>query len=510
MKRIYQPKSIALGLAAMAIAATLYAAVDKPDPASEASTTRSTSSARDLSNAFRAATQEVLPSVVMIESRPTATEEHAAYDPKQEKRPKYSEPQGKDPLDDKLHNLPFGKSRPRLDSHDAPSRREGGMGSGVIYDASGLILTNHHVIAGSGELTVRLADGREFVAAEVWSDSKTDIAVIRIEGAANLVAATLGDSDDLEIGDWVLALGQPFGLESTVTAGIISAKHRGIGITEREDFLQTDAAINPGNSGGPLINLDGEVIGINTAISSRTGGNDGIGFAVPTNIARWVATQLTTTGSVERAYVGVAIQAMTPALASRFHVEPREGVLVTEVLPNTPASAAGLQAGDVVVLYAGLPVNTPSELQLHVERSQVGTPQPVTVVRQGTRMDLSLTPGAQSADTRDVKRGESQDAAKSQAGALSAWGVEVGTLEDSVAERLEFPGVQGALITAVQQGSAADRAGLESGMVITRVNRTPSRSIDDIAAALRAGDSNEDVLLLVRTQQGSRFVVLAR
>ena len=194
----------------------------------------------------------------------------------------------------------------------------GGIGSGVIIDESGIMLTNNHVVAGDGEITVRTHDGREFVASNVWTDPKTDLAVVKIEDASDLVAATLGDSEQVEIGDWVMALGQPFGLESTVTAGIISAKHRGIGITARENFLQTDAAINPGNSGGPLVNLRGEVVGINTAIHSRSGGNDGIGFAIPSNLARWVSDQLVSTGTVKRAYLGVGIQPVTQDLAKQL------------------------------------------------------------------------------------------------------------------------------------------------------------------------------------------------
>ena len=200
---------------------------------------------------------------------------------------------------------------------------------------------------------VRLTDGREFPVAETKTDAKTDLAIVRIKGAKNLKAAKLGDSDKLAVGDWVLALGNPFGLEGTVTAGIISAKGRGLRITDRADFLQTDAAINPGNSGGPLVDLDGEVVGINTAISSSSGGNMGVGFAVPANMAKWVSDQLVRSGAVERARLGVGIQAITQSLADQFGVGVHEGVLVTDVFPDTPGAKAGLKPGDVIVKYAG-------------------------------------------------------------------------------------------------------------------------------------------------------------
>ena len=272
------------------------------------------------------------------------------------------------------------------------------MGSGVVIDADGLILTNNHVVAGGGEVTVRFHDGREYKAAQVWTDPKTDIAVVKLDGVSDLVTAKMADSDSVAIGDWVLALGQPFGLESSVTAGIISAKHRGIGITARENFLQTDAAINPGNSGGPLVNLDGEVIGINTAISSRSGGNDGIGFAVPINLAKWVAQQLAEGGTVQRAYLGVGIQPVTQKLADQYHVKPGLGVVVTETFPNTPASKAGLESGDVIVEYAGIRVDSPSELQVVVERSEIGRPHVLSIVRGGKQMDLKFTPEVQPSE----------------------------------------------------------------------------------------------------------------
>ena len=260
-------------------------------------------SANNLSTAFRTVANRVLPAVVAIENRPSmAWQQAGQVQPSQEGLPDGSggeNPFKGTPLEDMFRGYQFrrgpsGDSQPGGHMQRQPS--PGGIGSGVIIDTSGIVLTNNHVVAGGGEVTVKTQDGREFTAVEVWTDPKTDVAVVKID-ATNLVAAPLGDSDVVEIGDWVLALGQPFGLESTVTAGIISAKNRTMGITDRENFLQTDAAINPGNSGGPLVNLRGEVIGINTAISSRSGGNEGIGFAVPSNLARWVSNQLVSSGT---------------------------------------------------------------------------------------------------------------------------------------------------------------------------------------------------------------------
>jgi serine protease Do len=376
-----------------------------------------------------------------------------------------------------------------------------------VINPSGVILTNNHVVAGDGELRVRLHDGREFIATNVWTDPKTDVAIVKID-ASGLVAAQLGDSDLVSVGEWVLALGQPFGLEDTVTAGIISAKHRGVGIADRESFLQTDAAINPGNSGGPLVNLDGEVIGINTAISSRSGGSNGVGFAVPINLAKWVGDQLTRDGVVHRAYLGVGIQPVTAALAKQLDVRPMEGVVVTEVMPKTPAAQAGLQSGDVIVEYAGLAVSSPSGLQLLVERSELGKRHELTVIRDGKRITLSFVPEQQPDDlgvAANSIRGEESGQGHPR---LDAWGLEVAPLEPNVAEQLGMSDVQGVVITGVQPGGLADSAGLASGMVITQVNRQPVKSLDSFLESMKRASADDGVLLLVRTQQGARFVVL--
>jgi serine protease Do len=369
------------------------------------------------------------------------------------------------------------------------------------------VLTNNHVVAGDGEITVRTHDGRKFSTSNVWTDPKTDLAVIKIEGATNLKAATLGDSDQAEIGDWVIALGQPFGLESTVTAGIISAKHRGIGITARENFLQTDAAINPGNSGGPLVSLRGEVIGINTAIHSRSGGNNGIGFAVPSNLARWVSDQLINTGTVKRAYLGVGIQPVTGDLADALAVEPRGGVVVTDVYPDTPAAKAGLKSGDVIVRFGDKPVATPQALQLAVERSSIGQDLTIEIVRDGKTMELTYQAAEQPGDfAAKMDGGEPSSRGKRMEGL----GIEISPMDSDVAKRLGMEGTEGVVITSIRDGSGASKAGLAVGMVIVEVERQKVSSVAEFSEAIQnsRGDSDDGILLLVRTANGSRFVVV--
>src|SRR5271157_4905367 len=345
--------------------------------------------ARALSQSFREAVKAVQPAVVMIKSEaamPVKLDGQAPGD--DDSFGQFGEPLG---------NMPelrkFFKNMPR-----APHHGEGGVGSGLIIDRSGVILTNAHVVRDGREITVRLHDGREYKATKVHADPKADLAVLRIEGADNLTAAKLGNSDRVEVGDWVLALGNPFGLEGTVTAGIISAKGRGIGMAEREDYIQTDAAINPGNSGGPLVNLDGEVIGINTAISSNSGGNEGVGFAIPINLAKWVAKQLTDGETVHRARLGVLIQPLTHELAQQFGMKTYEGVLVAGVSPDSPAAKVGFKAGDVIVEFAGKAVASPQDLQGLVEQSPIGKQQTVVVVRDGKRMELVVSPTETTGD----------------------------------------------------------------------------------------------------------------
>ena len=444
---------------------------------------------RALSQSFREVVKAVQPAVVMIKSE-------AAMPVKLE---------GQTPGDDDslgpFGNMPelrkFFKDMPR-----APRHGQGGLGSGLIIDASGVILTNAHVVRDGREITVRLHDGREYKATKVHTDLKADLAVLRIEGADHLTAVKLGNSDDAEVGDWVLALGNPFGLEGTVTAGIISAKGRGIGLNERESFIQTDAAINPGNSGGPLVNLDGEVIGINTAISSSSGGNEGVGFAIPINLAKWVAKQLTDGDTVHRARLGVMIQPLTHELAQQFGTKVHEGVLVAGVSPDSPAAKVGFKAGDVIVEFAGKAVASPQELQGLVEQSPIGKEQTVVVLREGKRVELKVSPTETAGDT--VASGDNA----AHGSTLDKLGMEAQNLTPDLAAKLQINSEQGVVVTDVQAGSVAGRAGLASGMVIVEANRHAVKSVEDLSKAMDDKSLAKGVLLLVRTEQGSRFLVI--
>lgn len=447
--------------------------------------------ANDLSAAFRYASGKVMPAVVMIRSQPGDTQK--ITDESNQGMPEDLPPQ--------LRKF-FGENMPHS-PRQQPAPRGEGMGSGVIIDASGVILTNNHVVQG-GKITVRLQDGREFKAIDVKTDPKTDLAVVRIDGAGKLPVATLANSDAVQIGDWVLAVGAPFGLKETVTAGIISAKSRGIGINEREDFLQTDAAINPGNSGGPLVNIRGEIIGINTAISSRSGGNEGIGFSVPSNVAKWVSTQLMKDGTVHRAFLGVGIQPVTSELSKQLGLSMVRGALITEVRPNSAAATAGLETGDVILEFAKQPVNGPRELQNVVERAALDQQHELVVYRQGERKVLMVS--LQTAF--DTKANSPKGQGSKQPASMNCFGMELNTLTDEVSAQLGLEGKHGVVITAIKPGSMAEQAGLREGMVISRVGKAEIKSLSDFQNAMKNAKTQDGVLLLVHTQQGSQFLVL--
>ncbi len=464
--------------------------------------------AKAVSNAFRAAADGVLPAVVAIENRPKATpaNETTRQDPFGGENPFKGTP-FEDFFNDSApfgQNSPFGHV-PRMHPNSAVV----GIGSGVIIDPSGIILTNNHVVEGGGNVTVRLQDGRQFKATEVKADPKTDIAIVRIEGASDLTAAKLGDSDQVQVGDWVVALGQPFGLTSTVTTGIISATHRDIGINSRENFFQTDAAINPGNSGGPLVNLDGQVIGINTAITTRSGGNEGIGFAVPSNLAHWVSDQLVEYGTVRRAYLGVGIQPVTAKLAEQFGVQPKEGVVVTQVFPDSPAAKAGLKSGDVLTQFDGTPITTAQELQRLVEKSESGTSHTLTIVRDGATQDLTFAPEAEP-ENYGLATGRHHGSSGGQASpGIDALGLAISDLTPALAQQLGIDAqTTGAVVTQIERGSVAAQAGLRPGMVIAEVNHQPVGSAAEARKALEDASLDKGVLLLLQTDNGSLYVVL--
>ena len=464
-----------------------------------------------MSQAFHAAAEQVLPAVVTITTRPNVV--------KISKGSNSAPEEG----DDNTEEIPFGfNGSPFGDMLKDPQLRQffkgyhgmpniphevSGSGSGVIVDPSGIILTNNHVVAGGGDVTVRLSDGREFKATGIKTDPKSDLAILRIDAGGSLPAARLGRSSEVEVGDWVLALGQPFGLEGTVTAGIVSAKGRGLGITDREDFIQTDAAINPGNSGGPLVSIDGEVIGINTAISTSSGGYQGVGFAVPIDLAKWVGGQLEQSGTVRRAYLGVMIQPVTQEVAEQFKVKVHSGVLVREVRNNTPAAKAGVQPGDVILQFAGHPVNDPRQLQNIVEESPIGSSHPMLLLRDGKEITINVTCNELPADAT-VATSPSSHHEGGNGSSFDQLGIQAETLTGALAEQLGVKADSGVAISEVRPGSPAAMAGLAKGMVITQANRKPVKSLADLRKALESRPLSEGLMLMVRTEEGNRMVML--
>jgi serine protease Do len=389
--------------------------------------------AKQLSKAFHDAARRASPSVVMVLNMPAAAKPAAEHKrtPGEDSEEMPFGFQGT-PFGDLFKHNPdlrhFFKELPHGGSPESPEHGTIGAGSGVIVDPAGVILTNNHVVRGGGQIMVRLSDGREFKAFDIKTDPTTDLALLHIKSKEPLPAAKLGDSKEVEVGDWVLALGEPFGLEGTVTAGIISAKGRGIGINEREDYLQTDAAINPGNSGGPLVNLDGEVIGINTAISSNSGGYQGVGFAIPINLAKWVGEELVKYGTVHRAYLGVMIQPVSQSLAEQFNVKTHEGVLVTQLQPNSPAAKAGLRVGDVILDFAGKAVSSPHELQSMVEMCKANSTEQLTILRNGKHMTLNVV-CAERPTNMTVARSGRQSQGNAEPSSFKKLGIQAGELQ---------------------------------------------------------------------------------
>jgi serine protease Do len=381
--------------------------------------------------------------------------------------------------------------------------RQQGLGSGVIVTKDGYILTNNHVVDNAEQVKVTLQDGREFNAKVIGRDPKSDIAVIKID-AKNLPAVSMADSEKVQVGDIVLAVGNPFGVGQTVTTGIVSATGRGnLGIEDYEDFIQTDAAINPGNSGGALVDVEGRLIGINTAIYSRTGGNQGIGFAIPSDLARNVMDSLISYGSVARGYLGVMIQDVTPALAKEFKLKDTSGALVGDVVPRGPAAKAGLKDGDVVLEYNGKNVVDSRRLRLAVGETKPGTTVPMKILRNGETKTLEVTvqqlPGTEEVASNKTPSG-------SDNGTLN--GVGVADLDQQTRRNLNIPeNIKGVVITEVQPDSPSAEAGLKQGDVIQEINRQPVRNADE-AVRLTEHPKDKVTLLRIWSNGGSHFVVV--
>jgi serine protease Do len=379
-----------------------------------------------------------------------------------------------------------------------------GLGSGVIVSPDGYILTNNHVVNNASEISVALADGRVFPHAKViGADPKTDIAVIKIN-AENLPALTFADSSQISVGDVVLAIGNPFGIGQTVTQGIVSGKDRvTAGGDQDEDFIQTDAAINPGNSGGALVDMDGRLVGINSEILSRSGGSQGVGLAIPSNLCQWAMTSLVKTGHIERGFMGVSIQDVTPDLAKDFKLDHITGALVSDVVPGSPAERGGLKSGDVIREYDNHPVKDASQFKLQVAETSPGSKATIGFIRDGETKSVDLTvghfPNEKVAGNDDGAQGGHKDALA---------GVGVADLDQGVRTEANIPeNVRGALITEVAPNSPAAEAGLAPGDVITEINHQPVRTAQDAVNDTQK-PVGDQTLVKIWTNRGSHYVTV--
>jgi serine protease Do len=434
---------------------------------------------KGISTGFEAVAQAVVPSVVTITSERVIQPTEAPNNP---------------------FNDPF--FRRFFDVPQQGPMRERGLGSGVIVGSDGIILTNNHVVNGADELTVVLQDGRRLKAKVMGADPRSDLAVLKID-AGHLQAMPFGNSDEVKIGEWVLAVGSPFSenLKTTITAGIVSGTGRtGMHLSEYEDFIQTDAAINPGNSGGPLVNLDGELVGINSAIASRAGGYDGIGFAIPANMAMDVMNDLVKHGKVSRGYLGVGIQSLTQDLADAMNLDVREGAVITSVQNDGPAAKAGAKAQDVIVEFNGQPVKDSDQLRLVVARVNPGTTADMVVLRDGHRQTLHVKLG----EIPDEK----ETASDSEPTQNKDLGLEVGPVTSDIARQLNLDTASGLVVMQVEQGSAAEEAGVQQGDLVRRVNQEKVTTTNEFRSAVKRTANGKPVLLQLQRGDSTFFVAL--
>jgi serine protease Do len=396
------------------------------------------------------------------------------------------------------------------DPHGVPrERKEQSLGSGVIVSEDGYLLTNSHVVEGADEIKVAMADERTvFTAKLVGTDPRTDIAVLKVDGK-KLPAIAITDSDKLEVGDMVLAIGNPFGVGQTVTAGMVSAKSRGgMGIVDYEDFIQTDASINPGNSGGALVDAEGRLVGINTAILSRTGGNQGVGFAVPVNLARYVMERLVVDGKVTRSFLGVGLQSVNAELAKEFKLRDQTGALVGEIVPGSPAEEAGLKEGDVIVEFNGKKVTDSRQLRLMLAQTPPDAQTPLKVVRDGKEQAFSVTLTEMS-ENGGMARAESRSGGLRRSPKVDVLdGVTVGDLDNRTRRQFNLPmQLRGAIVVEVEPSCPAAEAGLRPGDVIVEINRKSVGSADE-AVELGNRIKGDRALLRVWSNGGSRYILI--
>ena len=405
-------------------------------------------------------------------------------------------------MDDPFWQQFFGRQF-RMQPRQQGPLHQHGIGSGVIITKDGYIITNNHVVDGASEVKVTMTDGREYTAKVIGRDPKSDVAVVKIN-ADNLPTVPVADSDKVEVGDVVLAVGNPFGVGQTVTKGIVSATERGgMGIEDYEDFIQTDAAINPGNSGGALVDINGRLIGINTAILSRSGGSQGVGFAIPSDIARNVMQSLVAYGHVTRGYLGVSIQSITPTLADEFKLKEVHGALVSDVMPDSPAAKAGIKDGDVVLNFNGKKVADSRHLQLEVADVKPGSTVPMEVLRNGEKQTLQVTV-KQLPGTEQLAENNSDSSADT--GTLN--GVGVGDLDQQARTQFNIPkNVSGAIITQVDPSSPSADAGLKPGDVIEEINHHAVKDAND-AVSLTTSPTDKRTLLRVWANGGSHYIVV--
>jgi len=444
---------------------TLSALAQSPAPAKQVSPPASANidHALALSQAFKDVSKAVAPSVVSIksvmtmESRFTGTPDNGQLQPDL-------------PFDEDMLRRFFGGQLPEGMEAPQPPRERQGQGTGVVAREDGYVITNNHVVDGATELTVKLSDDREYPATVVGTDVESDLAVIKID-ASGLVPAKFGDSDSLEVGEWVLAMGSPFGLEHTVTAGIVSAKGRAnMGLATFEDFIQTDAAINPGNSGGPLVNLFGQVVGINTAISSRTGAYSGVGFAIPSTMVKTVMNSIIENGSVQRGWLGVSIQDLSKQ-AREYAGFDGHGVLIAEVIPSSPAQEAGLQDGDIVTAINKTPVNSRNQLLNVVAKIAPGQKADLKIVRDGEPQDIAVTLGDRTTQLAQAGSGSPNGSrGSSRPAATTELGLTVQPLTTEIARQLGATDRKGVVVARLDPNGPAAKALVQAGDVISMVN----------------------------------------
>ncbi|HUL31772.1 MAG TPA: Do family serine endopeptidase [Thermodesulfobacteriota bacterium] len=432
--------------------------------------------AKDWKIGFVEVAKKVKPSVVAIRSERTVTT-----------GPGYGE--------DFFKGTPFEDF---FKQHGGPpvKRKQMGEGSGVIVDAKGYILTNYHVVAGAEKLSVHLFDGRELKGTVRGTDPRTDLAVVHVE-TADLPAAALGDSDKIQVGEWAIAIGSPFGLEETVTVGVISAKGRsGFGTGNYEDFIQTDASINPGNSGGPLVNIEGEVVGINAMIIQP---GQGIGFAIPINLAKAIMLELIKTGKVIRPWVGIGLQDITPELMKFFNLKEKEGALISQVYEGSPAEKAGLKVGDVVIEVDGVKVTNSPDVVREVLKKRVGQKVNFSILREGKRTEVSLT---------TAQMPEKIGARGPVKPAREWFGLRVSNITPDVAKEMGLTRTEGVVIVGVEPNSVAQNAGLKAGDLILQVNRQKVSNEEDYRNVMDKAKLDQGILFLIDREGSTFFVTL--